>query len=466
MNTKNKVRRFPYLVFVSTVMLLWSCSVSNEPGFALVVEAEEIVYEFEPADNGAGPMWCHGNTCIVRNGDKVVVSGIETLKDQEPLHNTRWMLFERSDNGWGLLLKDEQGRTREPTPLGKTSDGKILLSANPTLTEPGSYNGPAEPQILQFNVDDPGTSYETLMPKWEGTPEFTEHSYRSFAVDGPANELILIQNIGYDYAEWSFLGGDGRWINQGKLLWPWEDDYEVPRTVRICYPVVQLKDREVHFLGVSDIMEPNKAWMDYKFDLTGRKWDYDFRRLFYTYSKDIASEPFKDWVEVASREKTGGHIFPCDLWVAPDGLVHVLWTEKALDERLHEEFFPHERQSFALNYAVIKDGEVFFRQPIMLSEEEENFLPGRGRFQVTPDNRLFIFYHVFTENKDFTENRMVEVLPDFSLSMSVRVPLKRPFSNFFTATVRGGSEPSDILDIYGKDDKNEMRYARIKILPQ
>lgn len=466
MKTKKEAHRLTCLVFVSITLFLWSCNVSNVPDFAVEVEAEEIVYEYEPANNGSGPMWCHGNTCIIRFGDKVVVSGIETLKDQEPLHNTRWMLYERSDNGWGLLCKDENGRTREPSPLGQTSDGKILLSVNPTLTEPGSYNGLAEPQILQFETKDLSGSFKTLMPNWEGAPEFTEHSYRSFAVDGPANELILFQNIGYDYAEWSFLGGDGNWINQGKLQWPWEENYEVPRTVRICYPVVQLKDREVHFLGVSDIMEPNKAWADYKFELTGRKWDYDFRRLFYTYSKDIGSEPFQDWVEVASREKTGGHIFPCDLWLAPDGLVHILWTEKALDERLQKEFFPHEKQSFALNYAIIKDGEVFFRQPIMLSEGEEKPLPGRGRFQVTPDNRLFIFYHVFTENNNFTENRVVEVLADYSLSMSVRVPLQRPFSGFFTATVRGGSAPSDILDIFGKDDKNEMRYARIKILPQ
>lgn len=387
----NKIRFILPFVFILSAMLLWSCNNSDEPGFGVKVEAEDTVYEYEPADNGAGPMWCHGNTCIVRFGDHVVVSGMETIGDLEPLHNTRWMLFELTDKGWEMLLKDEKGRTREPSPLGLTNDGKILLSVNPTLTEPGSYDGPAEPQILQFDAEDISATCDTLKPDWEGNPEFTEHSYRSFAVDGPANELILFQNIGYSHAEWSFLDGDGNWRSQGKLTWPWEDDYEVPRAVRVCYPVVQLKDREVHFLGVSDIIEPNNTWKDYKFKLTGRKWDYDFRRLFYTYSNDIVTEPFQDWVEVASREKTGGHIFPCDLWLAPDGLVHMLWTEKALDERLHEEFFPDEEQSHALNYAILKEGEVIFRQPIMLSDQEDELQPGRGRFQVTPENRLFIF---------------------------------------------------------------------------
>ena len=459
-----KIRLILSLVFILSAMLLSLTNKSIKPDFRIKVEAEETVYDYEPADNGAGPMWCHGNTCIVRYGDNVVVSGLETLKDLKPLHNTCWMLFERTDKGWELLLKDEKGRTREPCPLGLINDGKILLSVNPTLTEPGSYNGPAEPQILQFDAEDLLANYETLMPVWEGTPEFTEHSYRSFAVDGPANELILFQNIGYSHAEWSFLDGDGNWKIQGKLQWPWGDDYEVPKPIRVCYPAVQLKNREVHFLGVSDIVEPNKAWKDYKFKLTGRKWDYDFRRLFYTYSKDIVTEQFQDWVEVASREKTGGRIFPCDLWLAPDGLVHILWTERALDERLHEEFFPDEKQSHALNYAIIKEGEIIFRRPIMLSKEVDELHPGRGRFQVTFENRLFIFYYVFSENNDFRENRLIEILADHSLSAPVKVELQRPFSNFFTATVRGGSEPSDIIDVYGQDEKNEMRYARIRIL--
>ena len=458
-----KIRLILLPAFILSVVLLISSNKSFESTFRIKVEVEENVYEYEPADNGSGPMWCHGNTCIVRYGNKVVASGLETLKNIEPLHNTRWMLFERTDKGWDLLLKDEKDRTREPSPLGLTSDGKILLSVNPTLTKPGSYNGPAEPQILQFEAKELQSSYETLMPVWEDTPEFTEHSYRSFAVDGLANELILFQNIGYEHAEWSFRDSDGNWMSQGKLVWPWGDNYEVPRAIRVCYPAVQLKDREVHFLGVSDIIEPKKAWKEHKFKLTGRKWDYDFRRLFYTYSEDIETGDFHDWIEVASREKTGGHIFPCDLWLAPDGLVHILWTERALDERLQEEFFSDEKQSHALNYAIIEKGEVIFRQPIMLSEEVDEILPGRGRFQVTPENRVFVFYYVHGKNNDFKENRLVEILADHSLSTSVKVELQKPFSNFYTATIRGGSAPSNIIDVYGQDGKNEMRYARIRI---
>ena len=33
------------------------------------VEAEETVYSGRYSNNGAGPMWCYGNTCIVWLGE-------------------------------------------------------------------------------------------------------------------------------------------------------------------------------------------------------------------------------------------------------------------------------------------------------------------------------------------------------------------------------------------------------------
>jgi hypothetical protein len=465
---------FPFIKSIISQMGLWiwvlsglmiiSCS-EDRQAFTVSVEAEELVYKYKPPDNGSGPMWCHGNSCIVRYGKKVIASGMETLENELPLNNTRWTLFERKTGGWDLLMKDQRERTREPSPLGLLNEaGKVLVSVNPTLTEPGIRNGPAEPQILQFEAADLGAGFETLLPAWHGQPRFTEHSYRSFAVDGLKNEYILFQNTGYDVAEWVFFDRLGNWSASGQLVWPWGGEYEEPQPIRTCYPAVQLIDREVHFLGVSDIVEPKKAWRDYKFKLTGREWDYDFRRLFYTWSRDISSGQFEEWVEVASREQTAGHIFPCDLWRAPDGLVHILWTEKALDERLHLEFFPHARQSHVLNHGVLDEGEVIFRQAIMLSEDTEELLPGRGRFHVTPGNRLFVLYHVSGRDTDVSANRLVEIGKDFRLSAPVEVGLERPFSSFFTATIRGGSEPSNIIDVLGEDGQHEMRYARIRII--
>lgn len=451
-------------------LCVFSATVAGTGAVRPVVEVEEDIYSYESADNGAGPMWCHGSTCLVRVGDRVFASGIETLQNAKPLNNVRWMLFSRSEQGWKKVCVDETGRTREPCPVAGFQKGPLFLSVNPTLnSDPTVYSGPARPEILQFDPANPKTPARTLLPTWQGQPKFTEHSYRSFAADGPGRELILMQNVGYTHSEWAFLDRDGRWSAQGQFKWPWGADYEKPEPIRVCYPNVALKDRAVHFCGVSDIIEPNLTWRAFKKELTGRKWDYDFRRLFYAWTPDITREPFRPWVEIASREKTCGWITPGDLWIAPDGKIHIVWTERALDERLREKFFPEARQSQALNYAVLREGKVLSRRTLLIAEEgKSNEQPGRGRFHVTPDGRLFVFFYVSgsdAEGQSVSENRLLEIRSDGSVGPAVRVPLQKPFGSFYTATVRAGSPPSQTLELLGtrQGGGNTISYARIRI---
>lgn len=419
------------------------------------VEAEEDVYTFQPPDNGAGPMWCHGNTCICRIGDDLFASGIETLPDARPLHNCVPLLFQRSTHGWQRIFRHER-RSREPSPLCCFHDGRLFLSLNPTLAPANAYQGPAEPLIAEFP---PGRRDEPrlLHPEWEGSPDFTEHSYRSFAADGRRGELILFQNAGDSHAEFAFLDADGIWASRGRLVWPWGAEYEEPQPIRICYPNVQLRDRAVYFCGVSDIVEPRSTWRAFKRKLTGREWDYDFRRLFFTWSDDIRTGRFHEWTEIASRERTCGWIAPCDLHADDEGNVHLLWTERAIDERLREAFFPLEEQSHCLHYAVINRGVVILRRLVAAARGNDG-IPGGARFQATPDGRLFAFYQVSGAG-----NLVREVAPCFG--EPVAVPLRTPFEQFFTATVRGGSAPSDIVDVLGAAG-NTIRYARIRLAEQ
>ena len=439
------------------------------PLLKTVVEAEEEVYQYLPADNGAGPMWCSGSTTIVRVGKEVFASGLETIPERKPLNNCRWMLFERSKKGWVKQLVDKEGLTREPSPMAVFHDGRFFLSVNPTLTAPDTYNGPAKPEILQFKKSGDKLKSEKLLPVWSGNPPFTEHSYRSFAADGKSGELILLQNIDYTHAEWSFLDSSGKWSAKGKLEWPFGSEYEEPEPIRVCYPNVMLKDRAVYFCGVSDIIEPKKEWRKFKREITGKEWDYDFRRLFYTWSDDITTGEFKPWIEIASREETCGWIFPSDLWAAPDGSIHILWTERALDERLRAKFFPDAKQSHALNYAILKDGKVVLRRTLAIAEEGgSQLIPGPARFHITPDNRLFVVYLIKGPDEtgqQVVENRLVEIMTGGVPGTSVVLPLKQPFASFFTATVRAGSKPSSILDMFGTPDgiKNKICYARLRI---
>lgn len=434
-----------------------------------VVELEEEVYHYRPADNGAGPMWCHGSTCLVRRGADVFASGLETLPQFQPLNNCRWTLWRRGAGGWQQLGADLQGRTREPCPLAVFDDGRLFLSANSALEPVADRGGgPARPEVLEFSAHRVESPSKALRLAWTGSPKFSEHSYRSFAADGSRSQLILFQNIGYTHAEWIFLGDQAGTVS-GQLKWPWGSSYAQPQPIRVCYPNVALRNRAVHFCGVSDIMEPNPEWRAFKKKLTGQEWDYDFRRLFYSWSSDIRTGRFHDWIEIASREQTCGWITPGDMWVAPDGRVHLIWTERAVDERLRQKFFPEVRQSHALHYAVLREGTIQNRRPLLLAEEGgAQAIPGRGRFHVTPDHRLWLFYYVSGRNADgraLSENRLMELFPDGQSGASVTVPLKRPFTEFYTATTRAGSSPSEVLDLLGQQAgaANTISYARIRL---
>ena len=414
-------------------------------------------------------MWCHGNTCLVRLGDDVFASGLETLKQYQPLNNCRWTLFQRQQDGWQLQQADQKDRTREPCPMGCDAGGRLLMSVNPTLsTDPKAHGGPARPEILKFAAD-AKAPYETLLPDWSEPHRFTEHSYRSFAVDGANGELVLFQNIGYTHSCWAFLDRQGKWTT-GKRMWlPREDPSKAPyggTGTRVNYPNVALKDRAVHFLGNSafDQWERMPDAGD-----SHRKWGPRFRKLYYTWSEDIATGKFSDWVEIDNCYKTGGWLFSCDLYVAADGDVHMVWHENPIHPALRNERFPDIKRIWALKYAVVRRGQVVLRRTLVSGGEEESTeIPGRARIQVAPDGRLFVFYYVHGRSaagEPLSENRIMELLPGGTSTPPVTVAMKHPLTVFFTATPRAGCAPSTTLDLLGTraDTSQTISYARIAL---
>ncbi len=108
------------------------------------------------------------------------------------------------------------------------------------------------------------------------------------------------------------------------------------------------------------------------------------------------------------------------------------------------------------------------RRTLLLAEEgKSNEIPGLPRFQTTPENRLFVFYYVSgtdATGKPVSQNRLMELHRDGSNSPPIRIPLRYPMNSYFTATVRGGSPPSKVLDLLGtRVGTRGINYARIRL---
>lgn len=439
------------------------------PPLLPAVEVEELIYTTPPAENGAGPLWCYGSTCLARLGDDVVASGIETISGQKPLNNVRWMVFRRESSGWALQQADPRDRQREPCPLGIFDDGRLLLTNNPTLTPPDAYNGPARPQLLIFDTRDLRQPPQVSLPRWQGDPDFTEHSYRAFCVDAKNREALYLQNVGYDISHFSLLDCEGKWSRCGSIKAPWGAEFEEPQPVRVCYQQMALRDGAAHLMGLSDIMEPVREWREYKLIINeGRTWDYDFRRLYYCWTPDIREQPFGEWIKVADCDRTCGRLINLDLWLDPQGRAHILWIEQSVwNPKVRDRFFPDEPATHALMYGIIDGGKVTRKVRLAIGGEghESQAIPGWGRFQATPDGRLFVFSYMSGTGEGISENRLQEIYGDGTFSEPVRVDLACPFTNFMTATERGGSAPAATLDLYGAAEGREgMSYARVRLL--
>lgn len=483
----------------------------------VTVEVEEVVYSDRYSNNGSNPMWCLGNTCLVRLGDDVYVSGYERLPKFKPLNDCRWTLLKRTADGWERQEVDEQHRTREPSPLAMLP-GRLFLSANPTLLPPDrAGGGPARPEILEFNPADPKAPFKTILPQWQGKPAFGEHSYRTFAADAAAGELILFQSIGYSHAEWALLGRDGKWL-AGRLRWPPYGPNDINRwggtQVRVLYPTVVLRDRAVHFCGQAayDNWDRVKTLADlHKYtggDNSPMNWVFGVptRRLLYSWTDRVGEKPFREWVEIDNAFKDGGSLWPCDMHLDNAGIVHVLWHKGPMRKEARDRWFPDIPLDSAIRYARVRDGKVVEKRTLVEAGEDrevryfvdlpppEQYHPlypsglkvpsgsviAVPRFHVTPDERLFVVYYATgkrADGTDFGENRLLEVR-DGRPTESVTIPLKHPLTKFYTPTPRAGCAPSWTLDLLGyrrggwvpqegtgnTEWNGTMSYARVRIV--
>ncbi|NLX98903.1 MAG: hypothetical protein GXY83_22370, partial [Rhodopirellula sp.] len=302
--------------------------------------------------------------------------------------------------------------------------------------------------------------------------------------DAATGEAVMLNQISYSHKEWALLKRDGTWA-AGKLMNvpSREGDihaYRPPYNLhRFNYGSVVLKNRAAYVTGcvsyanwdragekeLADILKGESARQRLG-SLANR------RRMMFTWTPDIATTPFCEWLEVGSTMANGGWLFPGDLWVAADGAAHVLWYEGPMDRRLRNERFPDIKLTHAIKYAIVRDGQIVRRVTLIEggeglgSEIPQSIQP---RFHITPENRLLAWYYASgtdAQGERVSENRLVEILADGTPGVPVVLPLAHPFRMAFTATPRGGSPPSNVLDLFGiraEGPPTTLCYARVRL---
>ncbi len=454
----------------------------------MTVETEETVHSDRYSNNGACPLWCFNNTCVVRMGEDVFVSGYEPIPGAPPMNDCRWVLWQRTAASWQRVQADENSRQREPCPLGCFSGGDLLLSSNPTLLPPDAAGGgPARPELLAFDAAHPAAPPKVLHPVWQGTPPFNQHSYRTLAVDAAHGEAILFQNANYSHSEWALRKADGNWIC-GQLAWPRYALTDLApfgaSHARVNYPVVALNDRTVHFCGAAayDNWDRVRTAADLGLDddpngpgssgMGGRQRGNRFRRLLYAWTPAIGGRPFSEWIEIDNTFADGGWLFATDMHVDADGTVHLLWFRSPMLPSVRDQCYPDIKRIYRIEYATLRDGKILTRRtlveagegadpaiPTDLDQVGRSYLLDNGetilgdpiptpRFHITPDGRLFVIYYV-SDEAGLSENRMLEIRADGTPSDPMTLPLEHPLTQFFTATPRAGCTPSWTLDLLG-----------------
>ena len=104
-----------------------------------------------------------------------------------------------------------------------------------------------------------------------------------------------------------------------------------------------------------------------------------------------------------------------------------------------------------------------------ICDQEDGRRPQSARFHILSDGTLVVLAS-FVPNTPTSSQVAVYCLAEISAESTtlnwVDVPLSQPFSGtFLTNTVRGGSAPSDIIDVVGisPNKGHTVGYARIRV---
>ncbi len=457
------------------------------------VTEEQAITAFVNPQNGSSPMWCYGTPVVVRSGNTVFVTVPETGEGMPPTANTRLQIYMRHDGGgFEKVFVNPRYDQREPCPIALPGDGRLLVSVNPCVApfrgapDKSSFMWYCEPYLLGFPTQPFAAYPDIIKPAWSTPWPFTDHSYRGIATDPANREVLLFQIEGFLWKEsylgrhhYSFCDKQGSWAANGILKFP----------RRACYPALALRDRRACVMATSDIDEPNAEWMDYKRQVTGQEWDFDFRVLYYAESSDIVNRPFSAPLVVEDVDRTAGHIRHLDMWLTPDGDVWLLYIVKNVWKPfMRDKFFPGMRLETTMRLARVRGGALVQKVDIFRCNEQEagryrtnpapnglavgtdsyatnDLFPDCGAFVADENGTPYIVSHLSglsEAGQDVSGNYLTQ-WRDGTLQHQ-KLDFAQPLKLFFAATPRTGTLPSNTADLVGISQRGDdvMWYAQLR----
>ena len=440
------------------------------------VLADESITTTTKSNNGSNPMWCVGAPLLVRDKKGTVWASISVHDSEAPSYcNTHWELWRRPVAGqWERARKGTAATEREPCPLMLLNDESLVLSIQPKILERDiSVSGVnvtwfCQPALAVYNPSAIEKEPRLWVPDFGVAAIFDQHSYRGAGVDSARGELLTMVIDRDDIYRPTWRDAAGTWHPLAPITFP----------VRACYPEVVLRNRAAHVFAIGDIVEQNEEWKAEKFRVLKQHWDYAFRRLFYTWSPDLAAEGLRPPIEIDSADDTAGWMENLDMLVDAQNRVHLLWIRRNIQyDFMRDRFFPGQPITESVMHAVIEEGRVVARETLMHRELTAGpMMNGHqftgGRLHLLPDGRLFAVIVAKDTPAEPTSGSGLYVqqldLMGKSSAVPVRVPLATspPERTFFTNTMRGGSQPSHDLDLLGTETHDgviSLRYIHVQI---
>ena len=446
---------------------------------ANVVTDESITRPVDPK-NGSGPLWAFGSRTIVRNENCVYAVIPETGQDVKPLCNTRWTLWRRPDGGrWEQVSAGAGFNEREPCLLARLPDGQLLISTNPAQTvtgaNPKGSSWKCMPQLVRISPGPPAKLLQTITPHWNKPYPFSEHSYRGMAADAKSGRIFITNQIAISPNNfvWMLLDKNGSALSQGELLFP----------MRGCYQQIAVNGNAVFIMAVSDEIEPNQEWSEFKEKLLGPGWwKYVFRNIYFTMTPDALNESFGPVSTIASCDSTAGMMRNLDLSVDAKGDAHILFLERNIDVyAMRDRFFPNQPFTHALRYLVVRNGRVVSRQTLTEVTEDMSaprpkppnkepvwlgaakFKPGWATFHTAADQSLYVLYML--ESGSEQQLWIRKIYPADSAPPQ-QIKLQQRMTQFNAVSTRNGCMPCNIIDLYGCTGTGDIRYVQIRLEPR